>query len=138
MKRTAQLFYFLLLLCTSAFSQDADSLTFVSLNPSEFREEMAIVNNPVLVDVREFFEYKKSRIPGAVNIPSSGSIETSADTIDKATHLFLYCTGGTRSRKVADRFIRRGFIHVYSMDGGISGWKKEGFDVERKKVRRKK
>lgn len=97
-----------------------------------------MVNNPVLADVREFFEYKKSRIPGAVNIPSSGNIEASADTIDKAAHIFLYCTTGFRSRKVADKLIRQGFIHVYSMDGGISDWKKEGFPVERKKVRRRR
>lgn len=129
---------FLILLSTSAYAQDADSLTFISLNPSEFHEEMSMVNNPVLVDVREFFEYRKSRIPGAVNLPSSGSIETFVDTIDRATHLFFYCTSDFRSKRVAGKFIAKGFVHVYSLDVGISGWKKKGFPVERKKVRRKK
>lgn len=128
---------FFLLLVRSATSQNTDSLSFISLKPSEFHEEMSIVSKPVLADVREFFEFKKKRIPGAVNMPSSGNIENAADTIDRATHIFLYCTTGFRSRKVADKFTRLGFVHVYSMDGGISDWKKEGFPVERKKVRRR-
>lgn len=137
MNRLIYLIY-LLLLCNRAFPQTADTLAVISLKPAEFREDMAIVNNPVLVDVREFFEYRRSRIPGAINIPSSGNIDDAADTIAKTTHLFLYCTTDSRSRKVGERLIRQGFIHVYSLDGGISGWRKEGFPVERKKVRRKK
>lgn len=127
---------FFLLLVRSATSQNSDSLSFISLKPSAFQEEMSIVSNPVLVDVREFFEFKKTRIPGALNMPSSGNIENTADTIENATHIFLYCTSGFRSRKVADKLTRMGFIHVYSLDGGISDWRKEGLPVERKKVRR--
>lgn len=118
-------------------SQDNDSVKVILLKPAEFSEEMKIVSHPELIDVREYFEFKKTRVPGAVNIPSSGNIDIAADSIDKASHLFLYCTSGFRSKRVAQRFADKGFLHVYSLDGGITAWKKEGFPVEKKKIRQK-
>ncbi len=128
----------LLVFSTRLFSQESDSLSFISLDPSQFREELSIVSNPLLVDVREFFEYKKSRINGAVNIPSSRSIDVPADTINKATHIFLYCTSGFRSERVARKFAGKGFIHVYNLDGGIKAWKNEGYPLEKRRVRKEK
>ncbi|HLP74879.1 MAG TPA: rhodanese-like domain-containing protein [Bacteroidales bacterium] len=118
-------------------AQNTDSVKVVLLKPAEFREEMKIVSNPKLIDVREFFEYKKSRIKGALNIPASGNLEFAADTIEKTSHLFLYCTSGFRSKRVGQRFADRGFVHVYSLDGGITAWKKEGLSIEKKKIRKK-
>ncbi|MGE5421399.1 MAG: rhodanese-like domain-containing protein [Chloroflexota bacterium] len=117
--------------------QQADSLGYTTLKPAAFREELAIVNNPLIIDVREFFEFRKSRINGAINIPASGSIDVPADTIDKARHLFLYCTSGFRSKRVAQKLAERSFIHVYSLDGGITEWKKEGYSIDRKKLRKR-
>jgi rhodanese-related sulfurtransferase len=118
-------------------SGQADSLSYLSLKPYEFREELETVSHPAIVDVREFFEFKKSRLRNAVNIPSSGSIDVPVDTIDRSTHLFLYCTSGFRSKRVAQKFAERGFIHVYSLDGGFTAWKNEGYPVDRKKLRRR-
>lgn len=118
-------------------SGQSDSLSYLSLKPSEFREELGVVSHPVIIDVREFFEFKKSRLNNAVNIPSSGSIDVAADTIDMATHLFLYCTSGFRSKRVAQKFAEHGFRHIYSLDGGFTAWKKEGYPVDRKRLRRR-
>lgn len=120
------------------YSQVTDSVRVILMKPQEFSEEMKIISYPRLIDVREYFEYKKSRIKGAVNIPSSGNFDFAADTIEKTSHLFLYCTSGFRSKRVAQRFAAIGFLHVYSLDGGITAWKKEGFPVERKKIRNKR
>lgn len=126
----------ILLLFVPLFSQAGDSL-FISLKPAEFSEEITIVSNPVIIDVREFFEYKRSRLNGAINIPASGSIDTTADTTGRATHLFLYCTSGFRSDRVARKLAAKGFIHVYSLDGGINEWKKQGFPVDKKRLKRR-
>lgn len=135
-----KVFFNLIFLLSSAFlySQTSDSVNVVLLKPAEFREEMKNVNYPKLIDVREFFEFKKSRIKGALNVPSSGNLDFAIDTLDKTDQLFLYCTSGFRSRRVAQRFAEKGFIHLYSLDGGITAWKKEGFPVERKKIRSRK
>ena len=131
------LYCFLLLLTGNLINgQVPDSLKVISLRPDEFEQEFKRESNPLLVDVREFFEFKKSRIKNAVNIPSSGNLEFSADTIKKDRPLFFYCTSGFRSKRVAKYFCEKGFIKVYSLDGGIAAWRKEGLPVEKKKLRR--
>jgi rhodanese-related sulfurtransferase len=91
----------------------------------------------LLVDVREVFEYKGKRIRDAVNIPSSGNLDFASDTIDKEYALFFYCTTDYRSNKVARFFYDKGFRKLYSLDGGIARWKKEGMEVEKRKKRGK-
>jgi rhodanese-related sulfurtransferase len=95
-------------------------------------------DSAILIDVREYFEYKKSRIDHAVNIPSSGDIDRSADTLSRQSPLFLYCTTGFRSKRVAKQLAARGFENVSSLDGGIKAWKKEGFPVDKKRPKKGK
>ncbi len=127
----------LLFICGFASGQTADSVKFISLPPRDFQQTYNNAAKSLLVDVREFFEYRKSRIKNAVNIPSSGNLEYSADTIKKDVSLFLYCTSGFRSKRVAKYFSGKGFTKVYSLEGGINAWKKEGLDVEKKRIRKR-
>jgi rhodanese-related sulfurtransferase len=115
----------------------ADTLGYISLKPTEFKKAMENSKDFLLIDVREFFEYKKSRIKGAVNIPASGNMDIAADTIRKGKDLFLYCTSGFRSKKATKHFVGKGFAGIYSLEGGISGWRKEGLGVERKRIGRR-
>jgi rhodanese-related sulfurtransferase len=125
-----------LVLSDSAFCQVPDSLKYISLGPAEFQQALLTSDKALLIDVREFFEYKKSRIDHAVNIPSSGDLDLTADTIAKDYSLFLYCTSGFRSKRVAKHLYDKGLTNLYSLDGGISAWKKEGLPVSKKKIRR--
>jgi rhodanese-related sulfurtransferase len=134
MKKTILLICFILFIFRLA-AQTPDTLKFEQLEPVRFREEIQIANNPVLVDVREYFEYKKSRIRNAVNIPSSGNLEYSADTIAKNSNLFIYCTSGFRSNRVAKLFAEKDFVNVFSLAGGITAWKKEGMPVDKRKIK---
>jgi rhodanese-related sulfurtransferase len=119
-----------------AGAQEADTIKFKSLPPVEFQVAFQQSEKPVIIDVREFFEYKKSRLKDAINLPSSGNLEFASDTIDKNCDLFFYCTSGFRSKRVAKFFGERGFTHLYSLDGGIMGWRKENLPVVKKKVKR--
>jgi rhodanese-related sulfurtransferase len=127
---------FFLLLCSVSIGQIPDSLKFISLGPGDFQRAYQNDDKAILIDVREFFEYKKSRLNEAVNIPSSGDLELSADTLNKELSLFLYCTSGYRSKKVAKYFYDKGLHKLYSLNGGIAAWKKEGLPVNRKKIRK--
>lgn len=120
----------------AASAQETDSLGYTLLKPRELLEEITMVNYPLIVDVREYFEYKRSRLKDAVNIQSSGNLESTVDTLDKFSHIFLYCTTGFRSVRVAKFLVEKGFIHIYSLDGGIRAWKKAGLPVERRKIRK--
>ena len=136
MKTYSLIILFTLILCGISKGQANDSLKFKSLPPAEFLAAYQKSQKAVMIDVREFFEYRKSRIKDAINIPSSGNLEVSADTLDNDSNLFLYCTSGFRSKRVAKFFSEEGFTKVYSLDGGIMAWRKEGMPVVKKKLRR--
>jgi rhodanese-related sulfurtransferase len=127
----------ILLFCSSLAAQVPDSLKYISFNPALFKNAMDTAGNVMVIDVREYFEFRKIRIKGAVNLPASGSLKVPADTIAKAMSLFLYCTSGFRSKRVAKGFYEEGFRRLYSLDGGINGWKKQGLPVDKKRIRKK-
>jgi rhodanese-related sulfurtransferase len=133
-------FYFIMLIfltfSVSSGGHVPDSLKFKSLPPAEFQAAYQKSEKKIMIDVREFFEYRKSRLKDAVNIPSSGHLEHAADTIDKNSGLFFYCTSGFRSKRVAKFFYEKGFIGLYSLDGGIVAWRKAGLPVVKKRLRK--
>ena len=136
MKKILIFVTFLLVLSGYSNAQVPDSLKYISLGPEDFQKVYQNDPNAKLIDVREFFEYKKKRIDNAINIPSSADLDIPADTLDKQSSLFLYCTSGFRSKRVARHFYDKGFTRLYSLDGGINKWKKEGLPVNRKKIRK--
>ena len=137
MKAVISITIFILLFCCKITGQGKDSIIFKSLEPYDFHLEYLKTDTALLIDVREFFEYKKSRIKDAVNIPSSGNLKFASDTINKQCALFLYCTTDFRSKRIAREFYDLGFHNLYNLEGGISAWKKDGFPVERKRLRAK-
>jgi len=71
MKTTTIIIFTLITCCFSLFSQEIpDSIKFRSLEPNEFHLQYLKNDSALLIDVREFFEYRHSRIIGSVNIPS--------------------------------------------------------------------
>jgi rhodanese-related sulfurtransferase len=125
-----------LIIFSIATGQVPDSLKYISIGPAGFQKAFQNDSNSVLIDVREFFEYKKSRIDHAINIPSSWNLDVPADTMKKESPLFFYCTSGFRSKRVAKHFYDKGFLKLYSLDGGINEWKKEGLPVNKKKIKK--
>jgi rhodanese-related sulfurtransferase len=86
--------------------------------------------NFTLIDVREESEWDKDHLPGAVYM-GRGIIERDIESKipDPKTELVLYCGGGFRSALVADNLQKMGYTNVYSMDGGIRGWREKGLPL---------
>jgi rhodanese-related sulfurtransferase len=84
----------------------------------------------VLIDVREESEYAADHLPGAVYL-GKGIIERDVEdrVPDQNTPLVLYCGGGFRSALAADNLQKMGYTQVFSMDGGIRGWREKGFTL---------
>ena len=135
MKTLPIIVIFLLIFSSLTTSQIQDSGKFKSLLPNDFQMTYLKEEKATLIDVREFFEFRKTRLKGAINIPSSGNLGLSADTIDKQCALFFYCTSGYRSKRVAVFFHDKGFNKLYSLEGGIVAWKKNGMPVEKKRIK---
>jgi len=137
MKTSLLILFTLIFFCGTTTSQVPDSLKYFSFRPALFKNAMDTAGNVMLADVREFFEFRKSRIKGAVNIPTSGNLKVSADTIASDMSMFLYCTSGYRSKRMAKGLYDEGFRWLYSLDGGIKAWRKEGLQVDKKRMRKK-
>jgi rhodanese-related sulfurtransferase len=84
----------------------------------------------VLVDVREESEFAKDHIPGAVHM-GKGTIERDIEqkVPNLDTPIVLYCGGGFRSALAADNLRKMGYRNVFSMDGGVRGWREKGFPL---------
>jgi len=83
---------------------------------------------PVLVDVREEFEWEQGHVDGAVHVAKSyleQGIET--DVPDRSRPVVLYCAGGVRSLFAAQTLSQMGYQNVSSMSGGFQQWKAQGF-----------
>jgi len=135
MKKYPLSFIIFLTFCFRVSGQESDSLKFKSLLPKDFHSTFQKSEKALIIDVREGFEYRPSHLKKAVNIPSSGNLQLAADSINKESSLFFYCTTGFRSKRVARYFCEKGFKNVYSLDGGIVAWRKAGMPLVRRQTR---
>ena len=46
---------------------------------------------------------------------------------DQKAEIVLYCGGGYRSALAAENLQKMGYTNVYSMDGGIRGWREKNY-----------
>src|SRR5690348_12032823 len=83
-----------------------------------------------LIDVREESEWAKDHLPGATHL-GKGIIERDIEQRlpDTSAELVLYCGGGFRSALAADNLQKMGYTNVFSMDGGIRGWREKGYPL---------
>ncbi len=97
------------------------------LTVAQVKEKLDRGEKFVLVDVREESEWAKDHLPGAVHL-GKGILERDIEqrVPDTDTELVLYCGGGFRSALAADNLQKMGYTNVWSMDGGIRGWREAG------------
>ena len=85
-----------------------------------------------LVDVREESEWAKDHLPRAIFL-GKGIIERDIEQKIPGTvaEIILYCGGGYRSALAADNLQKMGYTNVFSMDGGIRGWRERNYPLEK-------
>ncbi len=76
---------------------------------------------PVLVDVREPWEFELCHIAGSVPIPLSDLPARLAE-LDPSQAITLICHHGMRSEMAAGFLERNGFSKVANLVGGIAAW----------------
>jgi rhodanese-related sulfurtransferase len=91
----------------------------------------------VVIDVRgpDEFDGPLGHIPGAVNIVLS-EISPKLQSLSglKETPLVFVCKTDKRSAKAAQLLRNAGFQQVSVLRGGMEGWQRSGYPVERRKV----
>ncbi len=92
-----------------------------SMTPEQLKEIMNNGNVPVLIDVREAWEYEICRIDGSQNIPMS-EFTASLDKLEQDAETVIICHHGTRSQQVGDYLESKGYKNIKNLDGGIDSW----------------
>lgn len=98
--------------------QEGFPLIVKSINADTLRvwlEQDAVL----LIDVREFHEYEKQNIPGAILIPQNEvHIETLPESEGK--HIVIQCRSGKRSHDVCVKlYLKAPWMNLYNLEGGI-------------------
>ena len=93
---------------------------FSAIELDEYLED----NQPLLLDVREQWEFDICQIKGAILMPM-GEITKSYVNLHKDSKIALYCHSGIRSMHVADFLLSQGFESLANLQGGIDAWAQE-------------
>lgn len=80
---------------------------------------------PLLLDVREPWEYQHCRIEGSQLMPM-GNVRSEAPHLDPDRETVVICHHGIRSFSVA-RYLENelGFSNVVNLTGGVAAWQRE-------------
>lgn len=98
------------------------------LTPSAVRAALQSDAPPLLLDVREPYEWRQVRIPGAHHIPMN-SVPQHLTELPTDRPIVVYCAHGSRSFGVAHYLREQGF-DASNLTGGITQWHIQGGEVE--------
>ncbi len=83
-----------------------------------------------LLDVREEWEFRRRRVPGAVSLPLA-QLPERIGLLPRDERLLVICEHGIRSRVATDLLLRNGFERAVSVQGGTDAWARANRPVER-------
>jgi rhodanese-related sulfurtransferase len=92
-----------------------------SITTDELAERLAH-GKPIVLDVREPYEFAAGHVPGARNVPLA-TLATAAAKLDSNAETLLICESGHRSKTAAKRLAKLGFTEAYSVKGGTQAWR---------------
>jgi rhodanese-related sulfurtransferase len=76
---------------------------------------------PVLLDVREPWEFDTCRIDGSLPMPMQ-TVPARMQELDEDSEIVCICHHGARSMQVAAFLERQGFEKVTNLTGGVHAW----------------
>lgn len=76
---------------------------------------------PVIVDVREPWEFERCRIEGSLALPLS-QLPARRTEIPEDRELVLVCHHGSRSQQAAMWLAQNGYLHLHNLRGGVEAW----------------
>lgn len=76
---------------------------------------------PLLLDVREQWEFEYCSIKGSILIPM-GELPSKIDTLDPLRDTIMICHHGIRSRQMGYYMEQAGFENIINLEGGVERW----------------
>lgn len=81
-----------------------------------------------VLDVRDDYEWRAGRIPGALHIPLDG-LAGALGRVSQDRAVLTVCRSGSRSA-VAAQVLKRNGYQVENLDGGLQAWARAGLPLE--------
>ena len=78
---------------------------------------------PMLLDVREPWEFQTCRIAGSLHVPMN-QVPARAGELDAEAEVVIVCHHGGRSMQVGLFLEKNGFSKVHNLIGGVDAWAK--------------
>tara|TARA_B110000196_G_scaffold53658_1_gene44311 strand:+ start:211 stop:528 length:318 start_codon:yes stop_codon:yes gene_type:complete len=91
--------------------------------PEELKKRLDAGEKPILLDVREPWEFSICKIEGSVNI-SMSEPEKLINELNANDEIIAICHHGMRSFQVCNYLENNGFNNTLNLDGGIDSWAK--------------
>lgn len=91
------------------------------IDPQSLAQSLKAGATPVLLDVREQWEYDIAHLPNATLVPLK-TLQGAVGGLDPAKEYVVYCHHGGRSAMAAEWLRSQGFAKVSNLVGGIDQW----------------
>jgi glyoxylase-like metal-dependent hydrolase (beta-lactamase superfamily II)/rhodanese-related sulfurtransferase len=86
--------------------------------------------SPLVLDVREPWEFRRGHVPGARLIPL-GQLAERIGELEPERPVAVICASGNRSQSAAAMLGQRDFQKVFNVVGGTNAWKQAGLEISR-------
>ncbi|HQQ62913.1 MAG TPA: thiosulfate sulfurtransferase GlpE [Pseudomonadales bacterium] len=90
--------------------------------PAAAAKQMMDSGDVTIVDIRDPSSFAAAHVPGSFSLNNNNVSEFVAQA-DHDKPLLVFCYHGHSSQGAADFLAGQGFREVYSVDGGVEGWK---------------
>ena len=94
---------------------------YENITASRLKGRLDAGDKPVLLDVREPWEFELARIEGSTLIPMS-ELEGRFTELDPEAETVVICHHGNRSSYVTQALRRAGFGRVLNLEGGLDAY----------------
>jgi rhodanese-related sulfurtransferase len=91
------------------------------MSVEELKAKLDKGETPLILDVREPYEYQIVHLPNVTHIPMN-TIPARLGELDKNAEIVVQCHHGSRSWNVAAYMMGQGFTNVKNLTGGIHAW----------------
>jgi rhodanese-related sulfurtransferase len=97
----------------------------LEITVAQLQTLLASPQKPLLLDVREPWEYDTAHIDPSTLIPMNEIPSRAFKELDEDSHLLVLCHHGARSLSVAAWLRNQGFAKAQSVSGGIDAWSRQ-------------
>jgi len=94
----------------------------LEITVDQLKQQLASDHPPLLLDVREPWEYATAHVPNSTHIPMDQIPARAFNEFDEDQPIAVMCHHGARSLSVANWLRQQGFKNAQSVTGGIDLW----------------